>query len=395
MPQRFVIGLGAPPRPGSRSRHTTLSTLPLAPSPPRRPSPVLGEAGGAPARSLLHQPFQVKRPQFLTELKTGRIPPAGPRCPLPPQPGPLSSPSLCPPRGSRLLRPYLGGCRGRSSGRLRAEQRLLLLATAPGSPERCPAEGWPLGRNQARCPTRPGRLFSGRQPRGAGEPLSSACTRRDAVLTGAGTRSPPPVPSRTRAAGPSPSLRLSPPVEISAPSPPCTSSPSPSLRPPPLSDLSLPRPGGSPHSKGDAKPAAEESRGRAPFQGRLPREKLGNGNPIPRTEGLRGQGKQSLVNHAVSPPRAGGSPVGGKAAGGGGVMGSGTGNGHCFAVPAAARSGVQVETAKHGFYINTALLCVKNKKSSFVPKQLLLLLFFYFFFRLTNKRKQRKQAQQR
>lgn len=76
-------------------------------------------------------------------------------------------------------------------------------------------------------------------------------------------------------------------------------------------------------------------------------------------------------------------------------MGSGTGNGHCLAVPAAARSGVQVETAKHGFYINTALLCVKNKKSSFVPKQLLLLLFFIFFFRLTNKRKQRKQAQQR
>lgn len=90
--------------------------------------------------------------------------------------------------------------------------------------------------------------------------------------------------------------------------------------------------------------------------------------------------------------RAGGSPVGGKAAGGGGVMGSGTGNGHCFAGPAAARSGVQVETAKHGFYINTALLCVKNKKSSFVPKQLLLLLFFYFFFQVNKQAKTAKAS---
>lgn len=73
-------------------------------------------------------------------------------------------------------------------------------------------------------------------------------------------------------------------------------------------------------------------------------------------------------------------------------MGSGTGNGHCFAGPAAARPGVQVETAKHGFYINTALLCVKNKKIQLCSKATVTSSFFFNFFFQVNKQAKTAKA---
>lgn len=72
-------------------------------------------------------------------------------------------------------------------------------------------------------------------------------------------------------------------------------------------------------------------RTRAVFQGNLPKNTLGNGNPIPRTLGLRGQGKQSPVNHAVCPPLPEFRAVLSRenAAGGGGISESGAGGHHC------------------------------------------------------------------